>query len=77
MKNTTRGTFAIQSQQKTQTIPHKRREAIRWHYCESTPCAVSKDKWDTKEDTDKSLKHALYVLWYAKRHLSAKSNVEY
>ena len=29
--------------------------------------AVSKDEWDTKEDTGKSMKNALYVLWYAKR----------
>ena len=32
--------------------------------------AVSKDEWDTKEDTGKSMKNALYVLRYAKRHLS-------
>ena len=32
--------------------------------------AVSKDGWDTKEDTGKSMKNTLYVLWYAKRHLS-------
>ena len=29
--------------------------------------AVSKDEWNTKEDTGKSMKNALYVLWYAKR----------
>ena len=29
------------------------REATMWHYRESTPCAVSKDKWDTKEDAGK------------------------
>ena len=33
----------------------------------STLFAVSKDEWDTKEDTGKSMKNALYVLWYAKR----------
>ena len=27
--------------------------------------AVSKYEWDTKEDTGKSMKNALYVLWYA------------
>ena len=32
--------------------------------------AVSKDEWDTKEDTGKSMKKALHILWYAKRHLS-------
>ena len=31
---------------------------------------VSKDEWDTKEDTDKSMKNILYVLRYAKRHFS-------
>ena len=36
----------------------------------STPFAVSKDEWDTKEDTGKSMKNVLYVLRYAKRHLS-------
>ena len=35
-----------------------------------TPFPVSKDEWDTKEDTGKSMKNALYVLWHAKRHLS-------
>jgi len=30
---------------------------------------VSKDEWNTKEDTGKSLKNALDVLRYAKRHL--------
>ena len=37
---------------------------------------VSKDEWDTKEDTSKSMKNALYVLWYAKRHLRGQSNIE-
>ena len=35
----------------------------------STPFAVSKDEWDTKEDTGKSMKNALYVLRYANRHM--------
>ena len=42
----------------------------------STPFPVSKDEWDTKEDTGKSMKNALYILWYAKRHLSGRSDVE-
>jgi len=37
---------------------------------------VSKDEWNTKEDTGKSLKNALDALWYAKRHLSGWSDVE-
>ena len=31
----------------------------------STLFAVSKNEWDTKEDTGKSMKSALYILWYA------------
>ena len=42
----------------------------------STPFPVSKDEWDTKEDTGKSMKNALYVPRYAKRHLSGRSDVE-
>ena len=44
----------------------------------STPFAVSKDEWDTKEDTGKSMKNALYVLQYAKctRLAEATSNGE-
>ena len=33
--------------------------------------AVSKDEWDTKEDTGKSMKNALYILRYAKGHVSS------
>ena len=43
-------------------------------HAKSTPFPVSKDEWDTKEDTGKSLKNALYVLQYAKRHLSGRSD---
>ena len=35
----------------------------------STFFPVGKDEWDTKEDTGKSMKTALYVLQFAKRHL--------
>jgi len=38
--------------------------------------AVSKDEWDTKEDTGKSMKNALYVQRYRKRHLLGRSNVK-
>ena len=32
---------------------------------------LSKDEWD-----DKFMKNALYILWYAKRHLLVQSNIE-
>jgi len=34
---------------------------------------ISKDEWDTKEDTGKSMKNALHILWYAKRHSWAEA----
>ena len=37
----------------------------------STPFTVSKDEWNTKEDTGKSQKNALHVQRYVKRHLSS------
>jgi len=36
----------------------------------STLFVVNKDKWYTKEGRAKSMKNALYVQWYGKRHLS-------
>ena len=53
-----------------------------FHYKGKPSCAitkstffiVSKDEWDKKEDTGKSMKNALYVLWYAKRHLLGGSD---
>ena len=42
----------------------------------STPFAVSQDEWDTKEDTGKSMKNALYILQYAKTHLLGRSDIE-
>jgi len=35
------------------------------------PYVESKDEWDTKEGTGKSMKNALYVQQCGKRHLSA------
>jgi len=37
---------------------------------------VSEDEWNAKEDTGKSLKNALHVLQYAKRHLSGLSDLK-
>ena len=35
-----------------------------------TSFTVSKDEWDTKDDTGKSMKNELYILRYVKRHVS-------
>ena len=37
-----------------------------------TSFTVSKDEWDKKEDTGKSTKNTLYVMWYAKRCVRLK-----
>jgi len=42
----------------------------------STLFVVNKDEWYTKEGRGKSMKDALYVQWYGKKHLSGWSNVE-
>ena len=41
--------------------------------CATIKLTVSKDEWNTKEDTCKSLKNTLHILRYAKRHLSGWS----
>ena len=47
---------------------------LRYH--KLTPWTVSRNKWDTKENKGKSMKHALYVLQYGKRHIYGWSDVE-
>jgi len=42
----------------------------------STLFTVSEDEWDTKEDTGRSMKNALYIQWYAKRPHLVQSNVK-
>jgi len=40
-----------------------------------TPFVVSKDEWDTKKGTGKSMQNALYVQRYGKKHLLGWSDV--
>jgi len=42
----------------------------------STLFVVNKDEWYTKEGHLKSMKNALYVQWYGKRHLLGWSDIE-
>jgi len=44
-------------------------------YHKSTLFVVNKDEWDTKEGRGKSMKNALYVQSFGKRHLLGWSNV--
>ena len=45
-------------------------------YRKSTPLAIGEKQWDTKEDKGKPMMRSLYILRYAKRHISGQSDVE-
>jgi len=51
-------------------------EAIAYLPQKSKLFVVKKDEWNTKEDTGKAKKNALYVQGCGKRHLSGWSNIE-
>ena len=69
---------STQSPRKIRTIPFYKHTVGKPCLCyrKLTPWAVSEKKWDTKEVKGKSMMHALYVLQYAKRHVSGRSNVK-
>jgi len=65
----------IASMKNIENFPSQKRKPL----CATTKSklfTVSKGEWNTKEGTRKSLKNALYVLRYAKRHLLGGSNVK-
>ena len=68
IKNCLKSTSAI----KNSHYEKYERFTLQWEtimcYHQIDTFTVSKDEWDTKEDTGKSMKNALYVLRYAKRH---------
>jgi len=54
-------------------------ENYGWYHVPTTKLTlfvVNKDEWYTKEGRAKSMKNALYVQWYGKRHLSNWSDIE-
>jgi len=58
----------VATMKKIRTISITQRKPSRTT-TKSTLFTVSKDEWNTKEDTGKSLKDALHVLRYVKKHL--------
>jgi len=72
IKNGLKSAFVIKiATMKNMDNFHNVKEAITSHATtKSTLFTVNKGEWNTKEDTGKSLKNALDILWYAKRHLS-------
>ena len=76
IKNCLKSVFAIKIATMKNTDDFRFEGKPSCAHAKSTPFPVSKDEWDTKEDTGKSIKNALYVLRYAKRHLLDRSNVE-
>ena len=76
IKNCSKSTSTIKIATMTNTDDFRYKGKPSCAIAKSTLFAVSKYEWDTKEDTGKSMKNALYVLRYAKRYLSGQSNVE-
>ena len=77
IKNCLKSTSAIKIATMTNTDDFHYEGKPSCAIAKSTLFAVSKDEWDSKEDTGKSMKNALYILWYAKRHLLGRSDVEH
>ena len=75
IQNCSKSTSAIKIATMTNTDYCRYKGKPSCAIAKSTLFAVSKDEWDTK-DAGKSMKNALYVLRYAKRHLLGQSNVE-
>ena len=76
IKNCLKSTSAIKIATMTKTDDFRYEGKPSHAITKSTLFAVSKDEWDTKEDAGKYIKNALYVLQYAKRHLSGRNDVE-
>ena len=76
IKNCLKSTSAIKIATMTNTDDFRYEEKPSCAITMSTLFAVSKDEWDTKEDTGESMKKTLHELQYAKRHLSGQSDVE-
>ena len=76
IKNCLKSTFAIKIATMKNTDDFRFEGKPSRAHTKSTPFPVSKDEWDTKEDTGKSMKNALYILRYSKRHLLGRSDIE-
>ena len=74
IKNCSKSTSAITTMKNTDVLHYKGKPSCTT--TKATLFTVNKDKWDTKEDTGKSMKNALYVLQYVKRHLSGQSDIK-
>ena len=73
IKNCLKSTSAIKITTMTNTDDFRYEGKPSCAIAKSTLFAVTKDELDTKEDTGKN---ALYVLRYAKRHLSGRSDIK-
>ena len=73
IKNCSKSTSAIKIATMTNTDDFRYKGKPSCAIAKSTLFTVSKYEW---EDTGKSMKNALYLLRYAKRHLSGRSNIE-
>ena len=76
IKNCLKSTSAIKIATMTNTDDFRYEGKPSCAITKSTLFTVSKDEWDAKEDTGNFMKNALYVLRYAKKHLSGRRDVE-
>ena len=74
IKNCSKSTSAIKIATMKNTDDFHYERKLSHATAKLTLFAVSKGEWDTK-DIGKSMKNALYVLRYAKRHLSGRSDI--
>ena len=76
IKNCLKSISAIKIATTTNTDDFRYKEKPSHAITKLTLFAVNKDEWNTKEESGKSMENALYVLRYAKRHLSGRSDIE-
>ena len=70
IENRSKSTSAIKTATMKNTDNFRYERNLLRAIAKLTLFTVSKDEWDTKEDTGKSIKNALHVLRYTKKHLS-------
>ena len=71
IENCSKSTSTIKTATRKNTDDFRHKGKPSCAIAKSTLFAVSEDEWDAKKDTGtgKSMKNALYILQYAKRHL--------
>ena len=74
IKNYSKSTFVIKvaTMKNMDDFPYTKEAIMCFHQIDIF--SVNKDEWNIKKDINKSMKNALYILWYDKRHLLDRSS---